>query len=272
MRHLGRTLVTGFWIMYTLSVVYIISYPVLGLPRAGILLPLSTLTFFAFAVGHALDMLGTKRTAQFLLISFLVSLLFESVGVLTGLVYGPYHYGDTLGFKIFGLVPVLIPVAWFMMVYTSYVLALRLARAVAPGRSLLWDVWLSLVAAMAMTAWDLVMDPAMVLHGHWVWEVEGPYFGIPARNFFGWLATTFTIMFLYRFLVERSHPSPTREAPRAYRDLPLWAYVVTWLVNVAAAWELGLQGPAVVGFFSMGGFALLGVGLSIWGAPAGDEG
>ena len=47
---------------------------------------------------------------------------FEEAGVLTGLVYGPYHYTATLG-PWLGSVPILIPLAWFMLVYPSYVVA-----------------------------------------------------------------------------------------------------------------------------------------------------
>jgi Carotenoid biosynthesis protein len=47
---------------------------------------------------------------------------FEEVSVLTGLVYGPYHYTATLG-PWLGSVPVLTPLAWFMLVYPSYVVA-----------------------------------------------------------------------------------------------------------------------------------------------------
>jgi uncharacterized membrane protein len=56
-----------------------------------------------------------------------VSLLFESVGVATGLVYDPYHYTNKLGPLFLGLVPYLIPMAWFMMSYPSFVIADRLA-------------------------------------------------------------------------------------------------------------------------------------------------
>ena len=40
-----------------------------------------------------------------------------------------YHYTDKLGFKFLGLVPLLIPVAWFMLSYPSFVIADRLIPA-----------------------------------------------------------------------------------------------------------------------------------------------
>jgi uncharacterized membrane protein len=75
----------------------------------------STLVFFGFALLHAGAFLGWRNALVFWGISFGVSLAFETVGVLTGAIYGDYHYSDMLGPKIFGLVPALIPLAWFMM-------------------------------------------------------------------------------------------------------------------------------------------------------------
>ena len=61
-----------------------------GFSRA--LTPIITLIGFAFALLHA-SLRQTWRAALTLfVISFVVSLAFESIGVATGLVYGPYHY------------------------------------------------------------------------------------------------------------------------------------------------------------------------------------
>ena len=91
-----------------------------------------------------------------------------------------------------GLVPYLIPIAWFMMVYPSYVIADRLV----PMRksTFVRILHVSLVGGIIMTAWDLGMDPLMVKAGHWVWEVQGAYFGVPLQNFWGWWLITFTAL------------------------------------------------------------------------------
>lgn len=51
-------------------------------------------------------------------------------------------------------------------------------------------LWLSLAGALAMTAWDLSIDPNMTRWGAWVWEAPGLYFDIPPQNCLGWLETT----------------------------------------------------------------------------------
>jgi uncharacterized membrane protein len=45
---------------------------------------------------------------------------------------------------------------------------------------------------LAMTAWDVVMDPIIVTSDHWVWAAQGAYYGIPLQNFCGWRHLVFT--------------------------------------------------------------------------------
>lgn len=261
MRRYWQPMVTVLWVLYVLLMVYFVIRPMLGLPFVPVLLILSTLVLFGFSLGHAVWSLGGRSALLFLGLTFVISLLFESVGVLTGWVYGPYHYTDRLGFKVFGLVPVLIPIAWFMMIYPSHVLIERVTL-VSSKPSPIQHVWLAGLSALAMTAWDLVMDPIMVRSGHWVWEVEGAYFGVPVQNYAGWLVTTFSIYLLYRLSAARSTLRPWGDSSQRFKNLPVWAYVVTWLGNMAVATEMGLTGPAVAGFFGMGALAVLGLGVA----------
>jgi uncharacterized membrane protein len=39
--------------------------------------------------------------------------------------------------------------------------------------------------------------------GAWVWTRGGPYYGVPLRNFLGWIVTTFTVYLLYRSVERR---------------------------------------------------------------------
>jgi putative membrane protein len=180
------------WVLFA-AVVYLISaeavQPWLHLPGLGNIG--FTLVFVLFAVLHCARCEGWKRTGLFFAVAAVVSYLLEETGVRTGLVYGPYHYSDMLGPKL-GHVPVLIPLAWFMMIYPSWVTARALLRGVRT-ESAAGIAGLALVAAMVMTAWDTVMDPGMAAAGNWVWEQGGAYFGVPLRNYFGWLLTTFLV-------------------------------------------------------------------------------
>jgi putative membrane protein len=195
--------------------------------------------------------LGWTRALGLLACVFIVSLTFESIGVATGLVYGPYHYSLKLGPLFLGLVPLLIPVAWFMMMYPSYVIADRLVPTWGSGRYILA---VAALGGLVMTSWDLVMDPVMVRGGHWIWDVDGAYFGIPLQNFWGWWLTTF-VTFLVFLLLSPSSPHAT---DGNYDRLAILSYATTGLGNAIGAMLVGLGGPALVGFFAMAPWVMMG--------------
>lgn len=184
-----------------------------------------TMIFAAFSILHAADMLGWRRAIAFLLTCVVVSFCFEAVGVATGLVYGPYHYGDTLGAKIAG-VPAIIPLAWFMMIYASWIVAHLLLEGAGGPASLAGVLARAVIAAMAMTAWDTLMDPGAAKAGAWVWENGGAYFGVPFQNYVGWMATTLTIYIVVALIFcvvpRRQRPVTTR----FYSGAPVWAYAI----------------------------------------------
>jgi uncharacterized membrane protein len=221
-----------------------------------------TLVFVLFAVLHCARCHGWRRTGLFFAAAAVVSWLLEETGVRTGLVYGPYHYSDLLGFKL-GHVPILIPLAWFMMIYPSWMVARALVCGV-DTRSAAGIAALALIAAMVMTAWDTVMDPGMSAAGNWIWEHGGPYFGVPLRNYFGWLLTTF-LVYVGAGLIWRGAKLITSTArmksasqavaiPRAFAALPIVIYAEFALRYVTAG---SIPALRVVALFAMGLPALL---------------
>ncbi|MFX1266182.1 MAG: carotenoid biosynthesis protein, partial [Promethearchaeota archaeon] len=43
--------------------------------------------------------------------------------------------------------------------------------------------------ALLLIMFDLILDPAAVVLNIWVWDVPGPYYGIPISNYSGWFLT-----------------------------------------------------------------------------------
>ena len=250
-----RRLTLALLILYALITIYSILGRPLGIAPSMVVTPLVTLAGFAFALLHAGQREGWSRALRLLALVFGVSLLFESVGVATGWVYGPYHYTDKLGPLFLGLVPYLIPAAWFMMSYPSFVIAdwlvpsrLNTAR-MNTGRASRWQRLLAVAAVggLVMTAWDLVMDPIMVATGHWVWDVQGAYFGIPLQNFWGWWLTVFTTFALYLWMSGKD----ARPAGAGFDRLALGSYLVTALGIILAALLSGWGALALIGVFAM---------------------
>jgi putative membrane protein len=229
------------WILFA-AIVYLIAVeavrPWLALPGLGNIG--FTLVFVLFAVLHCARCEGWPRTGLFFATAAIVSYLLEEAGVRTGLIFGPYHYSDMLGAKL-GHVPILIPLAWFMMIYPSWVTARALLRGV-DTRTPSGIAVLALIAAMVMTAWDTVMDPGMSAAGNWVWEQGGPYFGVPLRNYFGWLLTTF-LVYCGAGLIWRRVPSQAAQAKLSdpaygvstgFAALPILVYTVHGIRYVTA--------------------------------------
>ncbi len=132
-----RRLTFGFLFTYAVLACYGMVLAVLKSPQPFPLTPVTTLLAFCFSVLHAVQREGLRRAILLAVLVFLTGLVFESIGVATGLVYGPYHYSDQLGPKFLGLVPYLIPLAWTMMMYPSLVIADSLvSKKVCPGHPL----------------------------------------------------------------------------------------------------------------------------------------
>jgi putative membrane protein len=175
---------------------------------------------------------GLPRTIRAVLLVVGLAWLAEAVGTATGYPFGLYDYTTKLQPQV-AHVPLLIPLAWLMMLPPAWIIAYRIAGT--------WSgpVFVAL-SALALTAWDLFLDPQMVRWGFWVWTEPGGYFGIPWLNFLGWLLTTAIITLAVR--------------PRNLPVFPLLlVYVLTWLLETGGLiFFWGLPGPGLVGFLGMG--------------------
>ncbi|MDX2136835.1 MAG: carotenoid biosynthesis protein [Chloroflexota bacterium] len=166
----------------------------------------------------------------------------EFVGHTTGFPFGGYDYTPRFQPQ-FGGVPLLIPLAWMMMMPPAWAMA-QLITGKTRGIAFV------LMSAVAMTAWDFFLDPQMVTWGAWVFDDPGAfaYVGlIPWTNFLGWLLASALIT-----LVARPHA------------LPLLAmfiiYVITWALHlIGQLFFWGLPVSGVVGGVIMGAVILAGI-------------
>ena len=233
------------------GVVRIVLAPIVTLPSLPGGISATTLLVMIFSLAHATLALGWRHSLIFFALSAVISWAFEQVGVGTGAIYGPYHYTGQLGPKL-GHVPLLIPIAWFMMIYPSYVIANLIADGQPTGSRGGWPHLLSMafLSAMVMTAWDVVVDPLLskAVMTAWVWEQGGPYYGVPVQNFFGWMLTTFTVYTVYRWFESRNQPRPIMPLARSFAVLPLVAYGSVMISNGSN----NVEGMAVIAPFVMG--------------------
>jgi uncharacterized membrane protein len=159
----------------------------------------------------------------------------ELVGVTTGRPFGHYSYSGRLGPRVGG-VPLLAAAAWAMMARPSWVAAGWLTARRLPRIAL---------AAGALTAWDVFLDPRMAREGYWTWPGGGRYEGVPASNFLGWWTTGTAVFAVWSVL----DPSP----PDAADDDALALYAWTWVGETfanAALWRrprVAAAGAAAMG-------------------------
>jgi putative membrane protein len=188
---------------------------------------------------------GWGKTLRSFAIVGVLSFFAEFIGSTTGIPFGKYHYTDVLQPQLGG-VPLLIPLAWMMMLPPSWAIASAiLHRSQTKSSNLQFTITYSLIAALAFTAWDLFLDPQMVGWNFWVWEIPGQYFGIPLVNYLGWILVSGLLTFA-------ANPKEIPVAPL------MVIYLLTWFLQTIGQGLFWRQpGPAAFGFAGMGIFIYL---------------
>jgi putative membrane protein len=124
--------------------------------------------------------LGPRRAALSLLALSAFGYAIEAIGVVTGLPYGSFYYGDALGGRLLGLVPYLLPISYAPLVIG--------AVAASWNDSLVnHRVFFIFRAALLLVLMDGVLDPGAAFLGFWIWPEGGAYYGVPLSNYAGWL-------------------------------------------------------------------------------------
>lgn len=114
-----------------------------------------------------------------------VTFFVEVLGSRTGFPFGEYDYTGALSPNVFG-VPIVVSFAWAGITLTAHG-ALRRVGAGSPRTAAVARIT---TTALAVTAWDVFLDPQMVGEGYWRWEAASPAFrGIPLVNYLGWMLT-----------------------------------------------------------------------------------
>lgn len=203
---------------------------------------------------------GWRRTLQSLAICFVLSFAAEAIGTVTGAPFGPYIYTDRLGFRIAGLVPFNIPTSWFYLAVCALGISGRLLPAKDDGLSKWW--W-AFIAGLILTAWDLVMDPAMFRTEHWLWQLpdlpnapawqqwlvsRDAYFGVPPANFLGWILTGTLVTRAMLAVI----PPSIWAAKVAPHQFPVALYATNAILPITICLRWGMVPAAFVGIVAMG--------------------
>lgn len=230
------------WALAAATVLAQICYPLTAGQVRNVLTVVTVLLFATTSVVHAGQSRGWAYAARFTLITAGGGFVVEAVGVTFGFPFGSYVYADTLGPKLFG-VPLIIPLAWTMMAWPSWLVARRLVRA----------RWARVfVAGWALASWDVFLDPQMVAAGHWRWLDPSPSLpgisDVPLTNYAGWLVVSVALMALVSL---QSDSDCLRDG--VMLTLYLWTYASSVLAHAVF---LGLPASALAGGVAMGVIAV----------------
>jgi len=143
---------------------------------------------------------------------FLLGLVAEVVGTNTGLLFGHYTYGATLGPQYMGA-PWLIGLNWVTVTYlggmlAAYLPASRLVRV--------------LVGAVLMVGLDLCLEPVASRFDFWHWSGNV----IPLKNFRDWFLLALFLQFLF---VRTPFPKRNPLVPLVYLVQLLFFFVLGFL-------------------------------------------
>jgi len=108
----------------------------------------------------------------------LIGFLSEVIGVKTAFVFGNYHYGSNLGFKLLN-VPIIISLNWALLVNASILVASKLSKH---------KLILPLISAIIATGLDVLME--QVAPNLNFWYFMGGFAGL--HNYLGWFVICFT--------------------------------------------------------------------------------
>lgn len=195
---------------------------------------------FALAAGLFAIVSGRRRMTSgtlccFLAVAFLTSLAAETVGVLTGAVFGRYQYSPEFGLKVFGLVPVLVPAVWTSLSYLAFATTESIMGRCRESRPL----GLGLIARAGLTsllllAYDLIADPNHLHRGGWFYIGGGFYFGVPMQNFVAWILIGGLMSWGLHWLVARREKVALPDGV----TLPVLAYLALLVHEGLYAWRI----------------------------------
>lgn len=114
----------------------------------------------------------------------LTGFFIEVLGVKTGLIFGTYQYGKTLGFRLFD-VPIVLGANWLILSYCAGNMVHRFIKKNT--------IIQAICAAGIMVFLDILIEPVAIQLDFWHWKNEQ----IPAQNYLAWFGISFLIELLF---------------------------------------------------------------------------
>ena len=159
----------GFAVLILVNIIGVIGF------RSESLLPLfKTLTPYNLLLTFVICFLYLPKKifiSNFIFL-FTIGIVVEFLGIKTGLLFGNYKYGSTLGIQLFN-VPLIIGINCFVPAVAARGCANRITKI---------SFFQVLSAALLMVGLDFLIEPVAMKYDFWEWEQNK----VPIQNYFMW--------------------------------------------------------------------------------------
>ncbi|MGB0862682.1 MAG: carotenoid biosynthesis protein [Saprospiraceae bacterium] len=165
-----------------------------GFGTLGISLPITrdifaVLTPFNLVLSLGLVLYNHKEWSNIFVITAIlcgvIGYFSEVIGVQTGLIFGEYEYGNTLGFQLFE-VPVILAINWLLLLYCSAMVVSMFGRHL--------NIFVRvLISAALMVGLDVLIEPVAIELDFWAWAGGN----VPFQNYIGWFIIAFILQFTF---------------------------------------------------------------------------
>jgi putative membrane protein len=166
----------------------------------SLMLSLTPITLLITSAAVITSFIKEKNSKVFHCLIFFcaITFLIEVVGVKTGLIFGRYVYGNTLGQKVFD-VPLIIGINWVLIILGAIGIANRLTKKINV---------IPLIAASIALVFDIILEPVAIKFNYWTWANSS----VPFQNYAAW----FFISFFAAIVFVKLKITYETEIPRHY--------------------------------------------------------
>jgi bisanhydrobacterioruberin hydratase len=167
--------------LFLLAVIYLVGIVTALLGHTDALMQLTpyNLVFATGLILYNAEGMNKVYLKWFLLIA-VAGYLIELLGIITGIIFGIYAYGEGLGIKLFD-VPLIIGINWAVLVFSTAAILNKLKLS----------IWLkAAIAASMMVAYDILLEPVAIRFDFWNWEGGS----IPLQNYIAWWLIAYVML------------------------------------------------------------------------------
>jgi uncharacterized membrane protein len=264
----SRRVVHAFLLVFGLVLAFIVGGLIFNYqPNYNFYFALS-FTLFLFVFAQCFYELGGRKTILFLVISSIIGFGFEVLGTSTGFLFGKYYYSSLLGEQVLG-VPVVVPLAWFVITYITFSLALskystnRIGKGVNfSGMKIRSFILPIILSSLGTVAWDLMIDPMFsnLNPPYWTWEISPStpqLYHVPLSNFLGWFVVALIVLTAFVVSLKYRGKGPIKVLARTNTWDSRIAYILLMIDGAVANEKLGQSIAVLIGIIAMSAFLLI---------------